>query len=119
VFGNVPWQRFFSSDTNYLVDCNVIARVDPGLIVDRLSIEGVSNLLTLKAAFGNSLFSYAEQIPARAVDLLGHETARRAAAIATEHLEMVHPLQGPFLAGNNPVEYDFSVRMPIGKGFGG
>lgn len=117
-YGVIPWERFFASDTNFLVNCHAVAKADPGLIADRLSIEGFSNILMLKAAYGNRQFAYVEQIPAQVIDLLGHETARRAAAIATQHVEMVDRLEGPFLWGNTPVEYDFSVRMQIEHGFG-
>lgn len=117
--GNAPWQPFIgSASTNHLVDCHVLSRLDPRLVADRAGSDGFNNLLTLKAAFGNTPFPYAEQVPASAVDLLGNETARRAAAIAADHLEVVEKLQGPFYAGNDPVEYDFAVRMPIEKGYG-
>jgi len=118
-YGNLPWQPFFGTgSTNFTVDCHAIALVDPGLIAYRLNSDGFDNLLMLKASFGNRLFPYAEQIPADVITLLNHETARRAAAIAAEHLQVVDRLHGPFLSGNDPVNYDFSVRMTIDKGYG-
>jgi hypothetical protein len=116
VFGNAPWQKFFGSPTNYLVDCHAIAKLSPDLIADRIGIEARVNLMLLKAAFGNRAFPTSEHVPAKAVDLLGHEPARRIAGIAAEHFEVVDPLAGPFLSGNTEVEYDFTVRMPTKTG---
>lgn len=111
VFGNVPWRTFVGTGTNYLIDCHAIAQVVPEAIADQLRPQALTNLLMLKAAFGNHRFPYAEQIPASAIDLLGNETARRAAQIAGNHFDIVDPIEGPFLAGDEPVDYDFRVRM--------
>jgi hypothetical protein len=49
-------------------------------------------------------------------DLLDNEAARRVAAIAAQYLDVVHPLPGPFLAGDRAIDYDFTVRMPTKTG---
>jgi len=99
-----------------LVDCHAIAKVSPALIVGELGPAALGNLLTLQAAYGNRAFPAYECLPARTVDLLGYETARRIAGIASEHLEVVDVLPGPFQSGNTWVEYDFGVRMPTKTG---
>jgi len=114
--GNARWQPGFGSPTNFLVDCHAIAKVSPALIVGELGPAALGNLLTLQAAYGNRTFPTYESLPARAVDLLGHETARRIAGIAAHHLDVVDPLPGPFRSGNEEVEYDFGVRMPTKTG---
>jgi hypothetical protein len=112
VHGNAPWQSSFGSPTNYLVDCHAISKLSPALIADRVSPEALGNLLTLKAAFGNTAFPTFERIPAKAIELLGHAAARRIAEIAAAHLDVVDPLPGPFISGRTRVDYDFGVRMP-------
>jgi hypothetical protein len=111
VFGNAPWRTFFGTATNYLIDCHAIAQIAPETIAYRLGGDALANLSSLKAAFGNRSFPSAVQIPGSAVELLGHETARRAAAIAGEHFDIVDPVPGPFLTGAEPVAYDFNFRM--------
>jgi hypothetical protein len=113
VYGNVPWAKFVGTDTNYLIDCHAFAQVEPMALKPYLSLEAMTNLRTIKAAFGNSSFPYAVQVPGSAIDLLGHDTAKRAARIAADHFDIVDPIPGPFLAGHTPVEYDFHVHMPI------
>jgi hypothetical protein len=112
VHGNAPWHRGLGSPTNYLVDCHAISKISPSVIAGQLSAAALGNLMTLKAAFGNRAFPTFECIPAKAIDLLGHDAARRIAALASEHLEIVDPLPGPFISGETEVEYDFGVRMP-------
>jgi hypothetical protein len=112
VYDNAPWFRGLGSPTNYLVDCNAIAKISPSLISGQVSPRALGNLLTLKAAFGNRPFPTFECIPAKAIDLLGHDAARRIADVASQHFEIVDPLPGPFVSGTEEVEYDFGVRMP-------
>jgi hypothetical protein len=112
VHGNAPWQRSLGSATNYLVDCHAISQMSPALLADRVSPEALGNLLTLKAAFGNRAFPTFECIPEKAIELLGHDAARRIATVAAEHFAVVDPLPGPFLCGHTRVDYDFGVRMP-------
>lgn len=112
VFDNAPWQPVVSERNRYLLDCHAYYLTSPGLIADRLSTEGLANLLLLKAAFGNSAFPGFEYAPSQIADLLGHESARRVAAIAAEHLEVVDVLPGPFLPDDPRFDYDFSIRMP-------
>ena len=48
----------------------------------------------------------------QAVDLLGHDIARRVARIAGEHLPIVDKFPPSSLGDDATVEYDFGVRMP-------
>jgi hypothetical protein len=112
VYGNAPWQPFFSVAGHYLVFCHAIAQIEPNLIAGRLSEEGFANLITLQALFGNRPFPSAEMLPAKAIDLIGHDVARRVAQLAAEHVPIVDDLPGPFLAGQEEIAYDFEGIQP-------
>jgi hypothetical protein len=116
VYGNVPWHPSFSSRNRYLLNSHAVYGISPERIAGRLGAKALGNLLFLKAAFGNTAFPTYECVPAAVTDLLDNEAARRVAAIAAQHLDVVHPLPGPFLAGNASIDYDFSVRMPTKTG---
>jgi hypothetical protein len=116
VYGNVPWVPAFSPDVRYLIDCHAYAIIPYSLIAGVCQGKALTNLLLVKAAFGNTTFPTYGCIPAKAIELLDHESARRAAGIAARHLDVVDPLTGPFLNGNVEVEYDFGVRMSTKTG---
>jgi len=111
-FGNAPVDPSLNEDHVFPMFCHVVAGTEPRLIRDRLGSEAYGNLMMLKALFGNRSYPGFEAIPAKAVDLLGHDIARRVARIAGEHLPIVDDLSPSSLGDQTEVEYDFGVRMP-------
>jgi hypothetical protein len=112
VFGNAPWQRFFSHPAYYLGFCHAIAQIDPALLRGKIGDTALANLFVLKALFGNRLFPSYELLSTRSRDFLGSDLARAIARIAGEHFPTVDELPGPVMAGKHEVVYDFDLRMP-------
>jgi hypothetical protein len=112
VHGNAPWKPFLCNSGHYLGVCTMIARMNPDAIADRLSPIAYGNLTIAKALFGHAEFPGVEMLSAQGVELIGTELARAVARIAAEHFEVVDELPGPWLAGNERVSYDFSLKMP-------
>jgi hypothetical protein len=110
--GNAPIDPSLKEDHVFPMFCHVVAGVDPDLIAGRLGPEAYGNLMTIKALFGHRSYPTFEAIPAKAIDLLGNETARRVAHLAVHHLAIVDDLSPPALGEGAEVEYDFGVRMP-------
>jgi hypothetical protein len=111
-YGNAPWTSVLCHASNFMAYCHAIATLKPDAIGDRLSAEGWTNLLLLQALFGNRRYRSLELVDKTAIETLGHDAARRAAHLVSNHARIVDELPEPFLYGNELVEYDFSVTMP-------
>ncbi|MEA2586640.1 MAG: hypothetical protein QOF33_4725 [Thermomicrobiales bacterium] len=112
MFGNAPWQPFFSVAGHYLSFCHAIAQIEPRLLAARLGPDAFANLTVVKALFGNRRFPNQEMLSTKSVDLIGTDLARAVARIAAEHLEVVEDLPGPSWTGEEEVIFDFDVRIP-------
>jgi hypothetical protein len=110
--GNAPRHPSLKEDHVFPMFCHVVAGTDPRLIAGRHGPEAYANLATIKALFGNRSYPGYEAIPAKAIDLLDNDLARRVAGIAANHLAVVTDLPPSSLSDAPEVEYDFGVRMP-------
>jgi hypothetical protein len=110
--GNAPWRPFFGASGNYTADCHALARLNVDLVRHLLSRDGFSKLCLLKAAYGNTLFPYIEQIPASTIRLLNGVTAQQVAHLAAEHFDVVDGIEASGKIKGKTVEYDFDLRMP-------
>jgi hypothetical protein len=108
-FGNAPPPPALGLSL-HSVFFHVVAGADADLVADRLGDEARDNLMTTKALFGNRAFPSTALMPTKAIDLLGHPTARQLARLVTEHVTAADDLPGPF--ANADAVYDFGIRMP-------
>ena len=111
VYGNAPWTRQLCSPSTYQTWCQAFADLSLAVVADRLGEAAMANLSVAQALFGNRQYPGVLAVPARAIDLLDNETARRAGRVAAEHLALVDELPKPHLLGNTEALYDFGVRM--------
>ncbi len=112
-FGNLPWQPFVSTRNHFSSFCHVVARCSLDLVPGHLSDEARGNVAILKAAFGNRDFPGLETMVWPAVERLNHDSIRRIAEIVSTHVLAVETLPGPWLVGNQEVEYDFHRVLPV------
>lgn len=116
VHGNAPWAPFMTIAGAYSVFCHAIAHIDPDLLAGRIGPVALSNLLTIKALFGNSVFPNVEMLDAGCVEMIGTDLARAVAAIIGEHFEVVDELPGPIVVGNSVATFDYTHRMTLPSG---
>jgi hypothetical protein len=78
-----------------------------------LNPEAKANLVLMKGIFGNRLFPDFEGVPRETLDVFGEELRPKLTAIAADHFAIIDRIPGPWFAGNEPCEYDFSEPMPL------
>jgi hypothetical protein len=113
VYGNVAWIPEFANRKSFIMACHMVARIDLDDLTIPLSSEARGNLVLLKAMYGNRLFPEWEAISRVTLDVLGPDLGPKIERIVAEHFEIIDHLPEPWYAGGIPIDYPFTVRMPM------
>lgn len=111
--GNAPWEPFIAVDGHFSGFCHSIAHLQPGMLKGRLGPTALTNLMMIKALFGNAYFPNVEMLATGSIDKLGLHLAREIATIASEHFTVVDDLPGPVVIGNGEGAFAYEHRMPL------